>query len=50
MGSILKGKDFLPKGSNTFLLELTPFWKGPILQESKQVVIKGSIPLNIHEA
>ena len=27
-GSTLNGKNFLPKGANSFLLELTPFQKG----------------------
>ena len=39
-GSTLKGKNLLPLGANSFLLEKTPFQKGPGLQESEQKVTK----------
>ena len=35
-GSTLKGKNLLPRGANSFLLEETPFQKGLGVQESKQ--------------
>ena len=35
-GSTLKGKNFLPWGANSFLLEQTPSEEGLPLQESKQ--------------
>ena len=39
-GSTLKGKNLLPLGANSFLLEQTPFQKGYGKQESKLEVIK----------
>ena len=36
--SILKGKNLLPVGANSFLLEKTPFQKVLDMQESKQEV------------
>ena len=39
-GSILKGKNLLPQGANSFLLELTPFQKGLGVQETKQELTK----------
>ena len=38
--SILEGKNLLPKGANSFLLELTLIQEGPGVQESKQAVTK----------
>ena len=38
--SSLKGKNLLPLGANSFLLQLTTFQKGPCAQESKQEVIE----------
>ena len=35
-GSTLKGKNLLPLGANSFLLEYTPFQKGLSVQVSKQ--------------
>ena len=40
MGSTLKGKNLLPLGPDSFLLEQTPFWKGLRVQKSKQEVAK----------
>ena len=39
-GSTLKGKNFLPVGANSFLLESTPFQKGNSAEESKLEVMK----------
>ena len=39
-GSTLKGKNFLPMGANSFLLEQIPFQKGFSSQERKQEVAK----------
>ena len=39
-GSILKGKNLLPLGANSFVLEYIPFQKGLCVQESKQEVQK----------
>ena len=36
----LKGKDFLPSGTNSFFLEYIPFWKRLDLQAGKQKVMK----------
>ena len=36
--STLKGRNLLPMGANSFLLEKTPFQKGSSVQESKQEV------------
>ena len=35
-GSILQGKNLLPLGANSFLVELTPFQKGIVVQLNKQ--------------
>ena len=37
-GSTLKEKNLLPRGTNSFFLELIPFQKGLDVQESKQEV------------
>ena len=39
-GSTLKGKNLLPVGANSFLLELIPFQKGFNLLEHKEEVTK----------
>ena len=39
-GSTLTGKNLLPMGANSFLLEWTPFQKGFGVQESKPKVTK----------
>ena len=40
--SVLTGKNLLPLGTNSFLLEQIPFWKGAGVVESKRVVTKAS--------
>ena len=52
-GSTLKGKNLLPGGANSFLLELTPIRKGLNVQEDKQEDNKICLPyekrqLNLH--
>ena len=39
-GSTLTGKNLLPVGANSYLLEKTPFQKGIGVQERKQQVTK----------
>ena len=40
MGSTLKGKNLLPLGANSFLVEESPFQKGFVVQTNKQEVSK----------
>ena len=47
--STLKGKNLLPTGANSFLLELTPFQKGFAVQESKQEATMVVSPLKMAE-
>ena len=43
-GSVLKGKNLLLVGANSFLLEQTSFQEGPSLQESKMKNCKKCLP------